>query len=139
MKIESGRGVNGAGGAKRASATAATPGFNVTIDAPQRTAPAGAAQAVTPLDALLALQGDEGPRQRRARQTRRGRDALDALEALERGLLLGRAPGALRGELERLRDEAEMTGDPGLDGVLQEIDVRVAVELAKLDRLQGRV
>lgn len=138
MKIESGRAVNGAGGAKRAGAPAAAPGFNVAVDAPQRATATGAAQAVTPLDAILALQGDEGPRQRRARQARRGRDALDALEELERGLLLGRAPGALRGELERLRDGAEMTGDSGLDGVLLEIDIRVAVELAKLDRLHGR-
>lgn len=139
MKVESGRGVSGAGGGKRAGAATAAPGFTVSVEAPQRAAQTGAAQAVTPLDAILALQGDEGPGQRRARQTRRGRDALDALEELERGLLLGRAPGALRAELERLRDGAEMTGDSGLDGVLREIDIRVAVELAKLDRLQGRV
>jgi hypothetical protein len=56
---------------------------------------------------------------------------------LERGLVLGRAPAAVRAELERLRHGAEPTGEPGLDEVLREIDTRVAVELAKLERLSG--
>ena len=47
--------------------------------------------------------------------------------------------GALdTGTLARLKVAAEGltegSGDPGLDGVLAEIDLRVAVELAKVDR-----
>jgi hypothetical protein len=90
---------------------------------------------VTALDTVLALQTDDPTGQRRARQAKRGRDALDALEELGKGLLLGRAPGGLRNELERLRAAAEPTGEPGLDGVLREIDTRLAVELAKLEML----
>lgn len=133
MKIESGRPVTSASGAKRAGGAAA-PGFAPAADAPQRAAATAATQALTPLDALLALQGVDDPAGRRARQARRGQAALDALEELGQGLLLGRAPGALKGQLEALRREAEPTGEPELDAVLLEIDIRVAVELAKLER-----
>ena len=73
---------------------------------------------MTPLDSILALQGGETSAQRRTRQTRRGQEALDALEELEQGLLLGRAPGALRGRLEALQRRSEKTGDTHLDAVL---------------------
>jgi hypothetical protein len=94
--------------------------------------------AVTPLDAIIALQAEDPGAQRRARQARRGRDVLDALERLARGLLVGRAPAALRAELESLQDAAAPTGDEGLDEILREIDTRLCVELAKLDRMLGR-
>jgi len=133
MKIESGRPVTSAGAAKGAG-KAAAPGFAPTAEGPQRTAATSATSAVTPLDALIALQAEEDPARRRARQARRGAEALDALEDLERGLLLGRAPGGLKAQMERLRRDAEMTGEAGLDAVLLEIDTRLAVELAKLER-----
>lgn len=136
MKIESGRSVGSTGGAKRTGGAAA-PGFSPDVDEPQRAAATAPAHAVTPLDALLALQGDE-PGQRRARQARRGQDALDTLEKLAAGLLSGRAPASIRADLETLRRAAEPTGEAGLDAVLQEIDIRLAVEAAKLDRMSGR-
>jgi hypothetical protein len=138
MKIESGRGVSSTGGAKKA-AGAAAPGFAPSgVDAPQKATAASGPSAVTPLDAILALQADETPSQRRARQARRGHEALDTLERLATGLLVGRAPGSLRAELETLRRAGEPTGEPGLDDALREIDTRLAVEAAKLERLQGR-
>lgn len=135
MKIESGRPVSSAGASKRA-AGAAAPGFAPSAEGVQRTAAISAASAVTPLDALLALQGVDDPAGRRARQARRGAEALDALEDLERGLLNGRAPGTLKAQMERLRRDAETTGEAELDAVLLEIDTRLAVELAKLERAQ---
>lgn len=136
MKIESGRGVGSSSGSKQAGRTAA-PGFTVAAEAPQKAAAATGVSAVPSLDAVLALQGEDPSAQRRARQARRGRDALDALEQLERGLVLGRAPGGLKAELEGLARAAQPTGDAGLDAVLLEIDTRVAVELAKLDALRA--
>ncbi len=138
MKIESGRPVGGALGAKQAG-KAAAPGFAVAAEAPAKATAATSVGGVTALDAIIALQSDEPPAQRRARQARRGRDALDALEKLERGLVMGRAPGGLKAELEALQHGREMTGEPGLDAVLDEIDIRVAVELAKLERGLSRV
>lgn len=136
MKIEGGRSIGSTGGAKR-TASAAPSGFAPSMEEPQKAAATSPTQALTQLDALLALQGDE-PGQRRARQARRGRDALDTLEKLAAGLLTGRAPGSIRADLETLRRAGEPTGEAGLDAVLQEIDIRLAVEAAKLDRMLGR-
>jgi hypothetical protein len=58
---------------------------------------------------------------------------------LERGLVLGRASGGLKARLEALQGRSEKTGDEGLDAVLLEIDVRLAVEAAKLERISGKV
>ncbi|MBY0563444.1 MAG: hypothetical protein K2P58_04575 [Hyphomonadaceae bacterium] len=133
MKIDNTRGVNGSSATKQPGVAA--PGFAPALDAPPRTSAAAPTTGVTPLDALLALQGGEGPMQRRARQVRRGRDALDALEELTQGLLRGRTSRGLGRELDSLRTAAELTGDAGLDAVLREIDTRLAVEAAKLEAI----
>ncbi len=85
------------------------------------------------IDALLALQGiEEEPRERRKRSVQRGRRALDALDELKLSLLSGKLDA---GMANRLRDAAaalkQSSGDPGLDAVLSEIELRVEVELAK--------
>ena len=138
MKIEPGRNVGPSSAAGKATKTAA-PGFAPAMDAPQRAAAASPTGAVTSLDSILALQGGETSAQRRTRQTKRGQEALDTLEELEQGLLLGRAPGALRGRLEALQRRSEKTGDTQLDAILNEIDIRLAVEAAKLDRISGKL
>lgn len=138
MKIESGRGVAPSSGAKRAGSASAAPGFSPSVDAPEHAVAASGTTAVASLDVILALQGEEPPAQRRARQAKRGQEALDALEELEQGLLLGRAPAALKAQLERLHYAGEATDDPRLDAILREIDIRLAVEAAKLDQLLGR-
>lgn len=138
MKIEPGRNVGSSSSAGKAGKTAA-PGFAPATEAPQRAAAATPTGAVTSLDSILALQGAEDPMQRRARQRRRGAEALDTLEELEKGLLLGRAPGGLKAKLESLQGRSEKTGDDGLDAVLNEIDIRLAVEAAKLERISGKL
>jgi hypothetical protein len=138
MKIEPGRNVGSSSTAGKAS-KAAAPGFAPATGAPQRAAAASPTGAVTSLDAILALQGAEDPMQRRARQRRRGAEALDTLEELERGLLLGRAPGGLKARLEALQGRSEKTGDDDLDDILNEIDIRLAVEAAKLERISGKL
>lgn len=136
MKIENTRGVGAASGAKKAG-PAAAPGFTVAAEGPQRTAAATSAQSVAGIDTILALQAETLDPDRRRRQVRRGTAALDALEDLQRGLALGRAPAGLKADLDRLRRGGEMTGEPGLDAALLEIDTRLAVELAKLEMSLG--
>jgi hypothetical protein len=96
---------------------------------------ATAPKAAAGIDALLALQGIEDPTERRKRSVQRGRGALDALDDLKIGLLSGSLDSAT---VMRLRDAAanlkETSGDPGLDAVLSEIELRVEVELAKAAR-----
>lgn len=101
-------------------------------EASRQSAGAGSLRAISSLDALLALQGVEDFTQRKRRAVARGRNALDALDSLKVGLLDGSVD---RSTLARLKVAAdglgEETGDAGLDQVMQEIDLRVAVELAK--------
>ncbi len=97
------------------------------------TRPATAPKAAAGIDALLALQGiDEDPVERRRRSVARGRGALDVLDDLKIGLLFGTLNAST---VSRLRDAAanlkSSSGDPGLDAVLSEIELRVEVELAK--------
>jgi Class II flagellar assembly regulator len=92
-----------------------------------------APKAAANIDALLALQGvEEDPVERRKRSVARGRGALDVLDELKIGLLAGNLEATT---VARLRDAAaslkSSSGDPGLDAVLSEIELRVEVELAK--------
>ena len=98
----------------------------------RRPAPAAAPKAAGNIDALLALQGIEDPAERRKRSVQRGKGALDVLDDLKIGLLSGNFDAST---VSRLRDAAanlkSSSGDPGLDAVLSEIELRVEVELAK--------
>ena len=100
--------------------------------APEETRSAVAPKAAGNIDALLALQGIEDPAERRKRSVARGKGALDVLDDLKLGLLSGNLNAST---VNRLRDAAanlkSSSGDPGLDAVLSEIELRVEVELAK--------
>lgn len=107
--------------------------FSVSEQDEQRGATGAAPlRAISTLDALMALQGVEDPTERKKRAVAKGRHALDALDKLKLGLIDGSVDS---GTLARLKIAseglAEQSGDPGLDEVLGEIDLRVAVELAK--------
>jgi hypothetical protein len=95
--------------------------------------PVVALKASANIDALLAMQGiEEDPVERRKRSVQRGKRALDVLGDLKIGLLSGNFDA---GTISRLREAAanlkSSSGDPGLDNVLSEIELRVEVELAK--------
>ena len=111
-----------------------TAGFAVPDGASaSQTRAAVAPKPAANLDALLALQGiEEDPVERRRRSVQRGKGALDVLDDLKIGLLSGNFDASTMG---RLRDAAanlkSTSGDPGLDAVLSEIELRVEVELAK--------
>jgi hypothetical protein len=114
---------------RRTSSTGfALPDAASTPEARAATAPKAAAN----IDALLAMQGIEDPVERRKRSVQRGKGALDVLDDLKIGLLSGNFDAST---VNRLRDAAanlkSSSGDPGLDEVLSEIELRVEVELAK--------
>ena len=94
--------------------------------------PAGRLRTVGGIDALIALQGIEDPVERRRRAVKHGRRALDALDELKLGLLSGTfEPAALLRLKAVAADLQDGSGDEKLDQVLSEIELRVAVELAK--------
>lgn len=107
-------------------------GFTVSSESSRLAGSTTAPRVIGGIDALIALQGLEDPAERRRRAVERGRTALDVLEQVKLGLLGGNLD---RGALNRLRAVAaglkDSSGEPGLDAVLAEIELRVEVELAK--------
>jgi len=101
-------------------------------ETPRGSAAAGSLRAISTVDALIALQGVEDPTERKKRAVAKGRTALDVLDTLKLSLLDG---SVNQSTIARLKVAAEgltdASGDAGLDTVLCEIDLRVAVELAK--------
>ena len=121
----------------RSRAPVAVGGGGFALDAANETRAASAASGAASLssvDALIALQEVPNPTAGRAKAVRRGRDMLDVLEDLRDGMLTGSVP---RGTLQRLLNlvnvEREEFVDPVLGGVLDEIELRARVELAKLN------
>ncbi|MGD9741768.1 MAG: flagellar assembly protein FliX [Dongiaceae bacterium] len=100
---------------------------------------APAATKASPLnatEAMLALQevGDVLERRRRARE--RGNAMLDRLEAIRFGLLDGRLGSHELVQLRRLvSDRQGDLADPRLGEILDDIELRAAVELAKLEQV----
>lgn len=134
-----------AAGALNATRRAAAPGAFApagTEETP-RAATAGASQTgmLTGLDALLTLQGQDGAeaqKERRRRSVQRGHDLLDGLDRLKAALIGGRvATRDLQAIAGRLAERMAESGDPRLDGVVAEIELRAAVELAKLEAARG--
>jgi hypothetical protein len=87
------------------------------------------------VEALLALQDVGGPLERKRRAVRRAGRILDTLDRLKVALLEGELSGAELDRLSRaIRDERDQTEDPALEAVLDEIELRAAVEIAKLEQ-----
>ncbi|KAK0351211.1 hypothetical protein LTR94_025876 [Friedmanniomyces endolithicus] len=92
------------------------------------------ASSVADVSALMALQGVEGPLERRRRAVKRGAGLLDRLDEMKMALLSGEGDAASLERLARtLREERPDDADPGLKAVLDEIDLRASVELAKAE------
>jgi hypothetical protein len=122
--------------AKQAGARRATSGsFSLPQDdATPAPSGAGAARTVGGIEALMALQGVESVEERRRRAVKRGHRALDLLDEIKIALLGGSLTSEmvhkLRAAAAGLKDRA---GDPLVDEVLAEIELRVEVELAKVE------
>jgi hypothetical protein len=92
------------------------------------------------VEGLLAVQsvdpdgGHSSPEERK-RRAQKGIDILDRLEELRRGLLMGAVPKDRLTDLARIvREKRERGADPVISRLLDEIELRAEVELAKLGR-----
>jgi len=102
------------------------------VAGPGAAASASAAGGLAGVSALMALQSVETATERRRRAVKRGGGLLDRLEELKLALLSGQDGGEALDRLARvLREERPDDDDAGLNDVLDQIDVRAAVELAK--------
>ena len=120
---------------------AARPGGTFTVgnnEATRASAGTSAPRGIGSIDALLALQAVDEVGERRRRAVRRGRSALDALDAIKVGLLAGALDAAAVAKLKAASAEVgDASGDPQLDGILAEIELRAEVELAKFERAEA--
>lgn len=86
------------------------------------------------LTGLIGLQEVDEREARRRSAVKRGRLTLDALSNLRDALLMGSLPISTIERLERMVEQERAAGvDPALSAVLDEIELRAAVELAKLE------
>ncbi len=99
-------------------------------------APVGASAPPTPVDALIALQEVPDASSGGRRAMTRGSGMLDLLDDVRVGLLSGVIPrGRLQSLLDTLKGRRESIEDPRLAQLIDEIDLRASVELAKLSAL----
>lgn len=136
MKVNGPSGTTPASGGQRPTRSAGGFAMPQTSGA----APAAATTAAAPtssvadVSALMALQGVETATERRRRAIRRGGTLLDRLEELKLAMLSGEAgENALERLGRTLREERPEDEDSALTGLLQQIDLRAAVELAKAE------
>ena len=86
----------------------------------------------SPIESLLTAQEMPGDTLSRRRAAKRGGDILDQLDRLRLGLVTGAIPRReLQLLVEMLAKQRETIADPGLMSVIDEIDLRAQVELAK--------
>ncbi|KAF0115859.1 MAG: fliX [Rhodospirillaceae bacterium] len=99
-------------------------------------APTETTAAIGGIDALLMVQGStDNDSQARRRMVQRGEDVLECLEDIRKGLLLGTIPKErLTGLAQMMRLHREQGVDAALAAILDEIELRAEVELAKLTR-----
>ena len=144
MKVEGPKSTSSVQGAARAKKAGKSGGdFAAALD--EVTGPEEAAAApegvggVLGVGGLLAAQSvtDEGAPdfKERQRRAKRGAEILDRLEEVRKGLLLGAIPKDRLAELARMvREKRERGADPVVSRLLDEIELRAEVELAKLSR-----
>lgn len=138
MKVTGTGGVSQAGGPGKA-ARGGGEGFRLApapaASGAERPAAVAGPSGVMGVEALLALQEVGGPLERKRRSVSRAGRILDVLEGVKLSLLGGELGEADLDRLRRaVREERQATEDPKLEELLDEIEVRAEVELAKLEQ-----
>jgi hypothetical protein len=130
MKINGPSSTSAAGAARGPGRTSSGAGFSVPIDETEEAAEAqrmAGLDGVMTVSALLALQA-----------MGRASRILDMLDDLKVAMLEGVAsPATLDNLANTVREQRDATDDPRLEDVLNEIETRAAVELAKLGRTRA--
>ena len=124
---------------RKAPASAAASGFSVS-DPPDAHAQIVAGPGpIAALDSILMLQGMDDSTQGNSKALAHGEQLLDLLDSVRDGLLAGGIP---RTTLNRLAAAVtrrhEAFADPKLQDVLDQIELRAHVELAKLEAVDQR-
>ena len=142
MKIEGSGRVDSSGVRRVAKGTASSSSFTVTEASEQERAVTVAGPGpIASVESILTLQGLDDSTSGRSKSVSHGEQLLDMLDQVRDGLLAGGIPRATLNRLATaVSRRQDSFADPKLQTVLDEIDLRARVELAKLeasDRLPG--
>lgn len=115
------------------------PGFNIPMQETaqaQTNRAANSSTTIANLGSLLALQSiPQEAFEKRKRATKRAENILDLLEDLKVATLEGQVtPSHLMQLRNAIKGRESVDNDPALQGVLDDIELRAEVELAKLER-----
>lgn len=134
MKIEGPGAASRARSATRARKTekAGGDGFADYVRAADAALPAAPVSGVASVDAVLAVQEVDDVSTKRKRAIKRAEKLLDHLDEVRHDLLIGAIPRRRLREIEESCAAArERVDDPRLRALLDEVELRAAVELAK--------
>ena len=94
--------------------------------------PVSGAATIAAIDAIITLQSVPDAMSGRARAIKRADSMLDLLDQIRIGLLDGEVPeGLLKRLVALVQSRREDFNDPNLAAVLDDVDLRAQVELAK--------
>ncbi len=141
MEIKSTGSVSSSGVRRVGKSTGGTEGaFKLSEGDAPRAQIVSAPGTIGAVENILMLQELDDSTSGRAKGVKHGEQLLELLDAVRDGLLAG---GISRSTLNRLATAVtrrhENFADPKLQGVLDEIELRAHVELAKLEMLDKRV
>jgi len=125
---------------RKAPSGAAAGGFSVAGQGESHAHIVAGPGPIAALDSILMLQQLDDSTQGKSKGVAHGEQLLDLLDSVRDGLLAG---GISRATLNRLAAAVtrrhEAFADPKLQDVLDQIELRAHVELAKLEQLDKRV
>ena len=130
MRIDTNQRVGNLGSRSATARASSSPFFVNDGTAAADSRPAATVAPATSLDALLALQAVEDPLLKK-KLVRRGTQLLDTLEDMKADLLSGRVSESRLNQLMAVLGQARDKADPRLDALLDDIELRARVELAK--------
>lgn len=110
---------------------------DMVAQATQESQSAAATQSIAKVDALLAVQGVESATDRGAKRhmRERGDKILRQLDHIRLGILTGRLnAGELIDIADVVASHREQVDDPEMSAVLDEIDLRAQIEIAKMKK-----
>ena len=125
---------------RKAPAGAPASGFSVAGAGESHAQIVAGPGPIAALDSILMLQGMEDSTQGKSRGLAHGEQLLDLLDSVRDGLLAGEIPRTTLNKLAAtVTRRHEAFADPKLQDVLDQIELRAHVELAKLEALDKRV
>ena len=125
---------------KRKAPAGAAGGFSVGGASESHSQIVAGPGPIAALDSILMLQGMEDATTGRSKGLAHGEQLLDLLDSVRDGLLAGGIPRATLNKLAvAVTRRHESFADPALQDVLDQIELRAHVELAKLEQQDQRL